>query len=72
MSLVPDELMLNLDGLELKVFYHWQNPNEITRLRVMYGMQNRASVQRTMKCLQALAPSIKIPINAMQGLGLSM
>jgi len=62
--------MLNPDGLELEVLYYWQNLNDVSRLGVMYGMQNWASVQLTMKCLQALAPSIKLPINARRGLGL--
>ena len=70
MSLVPDELILNLDWLKFEALYHWQNPDDIRRLGVLSDIHNWASVQPMIKCLQALAPSIKLPMNAMRGFGL--
>jgi len=43
-SLIPDELILNSDGLEFEVLYHWQNPNVIRMLGVLIGMQSEASM----------------------------
>ena len=46
MSLVSVELMSNPEGLELEVWYHWQNPSVVNKFNVNYGIQNWASVQR--------------------------
>jgi len=51
---------LSEDVRALDTLCHWQKPKLVRRLEVRCGMQNWAPVHPAMKCLQALAPSIRL------------